>query len=133
VCNMHVRLCSGRSNSVPSLYAHLPQRLHRRLVSEIIHVSFMYGACRRCLIVNVLWSFNGITTPTTNRIQKNNQGDRQQIKRHFFLLRNLQEEACASCGLNVLVRQVHHNHLRVRFYLRRWWNNEIFWEFLLSS
>jgi len=62
MCYLHVWLCHGRPNSISSVYAYIPQRLHWGLAGEIIHVSFLYGACRSSVTIHILWSINWITT-----------------------------------------------------------------------
>lgn len=62
MCYLHDRLCYGRSNSISSMHAYIPQRLHRGLAGEIIHMSFLYGTCRSSITIHILRSINWITT-----------------------------------------------------------------------
>ena len=61
VCYMYDWFLHGGSNSLSSLYAHLPQRLYWRLAGEIIHMPFLYGTCWGCITVDLLWSVYWIT------------------------------------------------------------------------
>lgn len=51
---MYARFQLWRPNPVPTLYAHLSQRMHRWLVSPFLYLSFLYGTSGSCPLVN-LW------------------------------------------------------------------------------